>query len=372
MLFGRDKELEKLSEDDQAWLRQNKGLSARAKFITSAAAGADARVTYLYNKYKFDRETRLAAAWAAAAAAAPEAIIAALNNHGFDFSDTSSGDREGASSLFRAAASAQSFETWKTLYYINRSTHHGNLDEGDIISLLPANAPVEFLRFHLTEHPSSTAFSNILTQHGLVSAARLKFVLGLAHESGDIQSLLDHTLTTVTHQTDMVEILLSFKANPNASGALSLRRAIENRNSDAIRLLLPHIDFSMHGENLITELQSSGVTNKYIGWLKKKTAAATAEKRLQSMQEKYTVVDRHTLSETKRVNDTLTLTTLFNFSSGQQTTIARDGEHLAVTVTDFADISNVAYLDNMRARLAALGGDTDSATLHKNKLTPKP
>lgn len=360
-----------LSGEDQAWLKtaNGLGLDRLQKLRACVKANNPTRVAFLLNAYSFTQQQYYLVARQAVFENAPEALQTLLEkNKGFNFDEDSRGDRDAARKLFQAVPS-DAFPLWKVLCDANRTADYGQLDESDIIEFITPEMTHDFFRFHLDGADSwgTSVFRSFVMDIGLQSTEKLKFILAWSEKFREAQRVLDDALIPAAEAGDAekVKLLLEKKANPNYSSCASLLRAVERDRQEVAGLLLPHIDFEAHGENLLDEMRKKKLAPAKVAWLEKTVNSACAEARVKKNQENYTLVDADTLSETRQLPAGLKLTTLFNFKSCQQTVIVEktgEKESLAVTVKDFTEIGNEAFLEAMRLKLAELGGKAEAVT----------
>jgi hypothetical protein len=376
MLF-KPKGWEKLSAEDQAWMKGAKSLDKVQKLRACVQANRPTRVLFLLNTHSFSGQEYYRTARLAVLENAPEALQTLLDkNKGFNFADTSSGDREAAEKLFQVVP-ADAFPLWKILYDANQAAKYGQLSEKNIIENISSGMSHDFFRFHLDRaDPSQTyVFRIFIEETGLQSTEKLKFILNWAGKFPAAQSVLDNALASAAEAGDAEKatLLLEKKANPNYSGGVSLLRAVEKDRQEVIDLLLPHMELETCGENLIDEMRKKRINPSKIEGLEKIVDQACAAVRVKKNQENFMLVDADTLSETKQLPSGMRLTTLFNFKSRQQVLIvekAGEKESLAITVKDFNEIGDDAFLEAMRLKLAELGGKAESVTrLPKTKFT---
>ncbi|MCE9507412.1 MAG: ankyrin repeat domain-containing protein [Alphaproteobacteria bacterium] len=376
MLF-KPKGWEKLSAEDQAWMKGAKNLDKVQKLRACVKDNNPARVLFLLNAHSFSRQEYYRTARLAVLEHAPEALQALLDkNKGFNFADSGEGDKEAAGKLFQIVP-PDAFHLWKILHDANQAAEYGQLNERDIIENISPEMSHDFFRFHLdrADAASISTFRTFVGEIGLQSTEKLKFILNWAGKFPAAQKVLDSALAGAAEAGDeeKVKLLLEKKANPNYSGCVSLLHAVEKGHQEIIGLLLPHMQLETYGENLMDEMRKKRINPSKIEWLEKIVDQACAEVRVKKNQENFMLVDADTLSETKQLPSGLRLTTLFNFKSHQQTLIvekAGEKESLAVTVKDFNEIGDDAFLEAMRLKLVELGGKAESVTrLPKTKFT---
>jgi hypothetical protein len=374
-MFFKPKGWENLSEEDKAWMKQAKDLDKTKKLRACVLDNKPERILFLLGAYSFTRQEHYQAARLAVINQSAESLKAILDKiGGFNFASDTSGDQEGARRLFKCVT-PEAFMIWKILCVSNKKNSCGQLDEQEIIKMIPPKMSHDFLRFHLDETADSRIFESCIEALGLQSTENLKFILVWSEKFSNTQDALDGALVSVIKDGDAekAQILLEKKADPNYSGCLALRSAIEKDHQEIIDLLLPHIKLENHGENLLIELKKKNIAASKMEWLEKSVNEAVSAANARKISESYALVDANTLSETKQLTSGMKLTTLFNFKSGQQILIVeKTGEQnsLAVAVKGFDEIGDQVFLETMRRKFIDMGGKADGITrLPKTKFT---
>jgi hypothetical protein len=370
MAWFKPKGWEELSKEDRDWLKEAKGLSVPEQLKLCARFNKPDLVGFLlkaYRKKKMNWEDVYQAALTAVEKESVEALKIILSyNSNFAWVSGSDSDQAATIKLFQAVL-PDSISIWKILYTANTSAHWGKLGELDIIKTIKPEMSHDIFRFHLDRaHKSENVIFQAFIKVGLQSTEKLKFILGWT-EKFSAAIALDSALVSVIEAEDMekTKLLLEKNADPNYSGALALRTAIEKDNQEIIALLRPRMNHENYGESLIAELKKKITDASKLEWLEKDVKESVARKFVKKNQENYILVDADTLSETKQLPSGMTLTTLFNFKSSQQIFIVEktgEKQSLAVTEKDFSEIGNQDYLEAMRLKFVELGGKSETIT----------
>ncbi len=295
---------------------------------------------------------------------APDALEKLLTkNNGYYFFDSWSQNQELGKALWKAMEDAGSPDSlFLAAYASNGDNMWSCLEEKNFMT---KGAPLDVIRAVLEKDPSlfETGVNNI----GLLDTAKLKFVLTFTPKDGSAQQVLNAALISAAEKGDAgkVAVLLQYNADPDYAGGRALARAAEKGYDRTVGLLLPLVNLADHGKDIITQLELKGANPRIIATLdsatrdalKKnpcRTAAAETPAGTDSA-ENYARLDGHTLAEIQILPNNATLTTLFNFATGQQQIILTDAQNnaSAPVVVPFRDIDE-KLLAALREKFDAL------------------
>ncbi len=351
--------LEALSAEDQTWAKRVKRSSRSETLLECARKNQPARIKFLWKNFHFSPSHLIGAAEGAIDSQSPEALLAVVEHDGFDFFHRSSGNKETALRLFEKTKS--SLPCFKILWFKNSL-----ISSSQIANILSAeDTSPEVLNFFL-DKTLYEGFNALISQAAKDSAEKLRFILAWANRFPESQPHLSHVLALVAQSGDVEKalLLLNKAADPNHDCARSLFRAVEYHKKEMFDLLLPLVKLDLHGEDVIAKLKQRNSTSPLLPCLEEAVSQA-AKQKLLKQEENHVLIDRDTIAEVQKLPAGMTLTTLFNFKSGQQTVIVeKTGEKasLAVSVREFHDIGNDGLIESMRLKLIELGGTAESDT----------
>lgn len=367
-MFGKPKNIEGLPAEDQAWAHAIGRFGAWKDALQQAVQeNKPARVRYLIRKHGAGREMRYALALEAVNQGAAAALDEILAYRGFDFSDSSNGDVRRAKVLMQRALDDQNLDVWKALYRTNIAVNY-MVDSEHMVTMAGSRHWRPALAFHLDDANASQTgvFNTALATMVSGTADDLAFVLSwtakFAGHGGALNAALK--ISASAGDVDKINLLLDKGADPNDEAALALYHALEYGHRKAFDLLVARGGaLDTHGQDLVTRLRQQSPHSPLAEHLHQAVAAKRRDSEAAAAQsrlgQRYHLIAPDSFSETLHLPEGGRLTTVFNFSTRQQTTIAERGMAapvMAVTVRDFDDIADRAVLTQAEDRLISLGG----------------
>ncbi|MFN7114088.1 MAG: hypothetical protein ACK4PK_06980 [Alphaproteobacteria bacterium] len=370
-MFGKSRHIEVLPPEDQSWAQGIGGFGGWKKALADAVVeNKPLRVRYLMNKHQPNREMRFALAKHAVEAKAGAALAEVLAKKGFDFTDATHGDIAHLKVLLRQALKQKDVEVWRVLCERNARESHAKVDNDDLVRMVAKSGWHDGLAWNL-DHATAknTPVFNVameIMREGTVQD--LSFVLSWTAKFSGHGPALNAALKAVAEEgaVDKTTLLLDKGADPNSEAAAAMYQALAFGQRAVFDLLVERGGkLDVHGPDLLARLRQQNPQSTLMAHLESlvgdQLEAAEAKRAQSRLGARYHLAAPDTFSETLHLAEGRTLTTVFNFSTRQQTTIAervQDGAApvMAVHVRDFDDIADQAVIENAEHRLLQLGG----------------
>lgn len=371
-MFGKPQHIEGLPPEDQSWAQGIGGFGGwKAALREAVAENKPLRVRYLMKKHQPKREMRFDLAKAAVSAKAGAALAEVIAQRGFDFTDSTQGDIHRLKLLLKTAVAGRDLEVWKALCLQNATESHATVGDE-----LPARMTAEAgwrdgLGWQL-DHAGAkdTDVFNIALRHMRDhSAEDLAFVLSWTAKFTAHGAALNTALKRSAEEgaVDKLALLLDKGADPNDEAGAALYQAMAFSHRAAFDLLVERGGkLDVYGPDLLTRLRQQNPQSPLIAHVASLVGGKIEEAEVARAQsrlgQRYHLVTPDTFSETLHLPEGRSLTTVFNFSTRQQTTIAERvlredaAPVMAVTVRDFDDIADQAVIEQAAHRLVQLGG----------------
>lgn len=137
------------------------------------------------------------------------------------------------------------------------------------------------------------------------------------------------------------------------------------------------VDFSAHAEAALDNTPEDMPRGKVFAYLDslcdgRFARALAQEERLQLKTRRFSIVDRDTLLEKKKIPNQGTLTVMFNFATRQQIITNQNDKCMAMTITNFSDLNDIEVLRLAADRFVALKGNpalVEGVTMRLKKAT---
>lgn len=386
-MFGKPQHIDDLPPEDQAWAQGIGGFGGWKKALGDAVAeNKPLRVRYLMKEHQPKREMRFELAWRAVDTKAGAALAEVLAKKGFDFTDAF-GD---IARLLRHAVKQQDVEVWRVLCEGNARESHAKIDNDDVVRMAAKAGWYDGLAWNL-EHAAAkdTAVFNVAMQVMREGTAQdLSFVLSWTAKFSGHGPALNAALKVAAEEgaVDKTALLLDKGADPNHDAAAAVYQALAFSQRAVFDLLVERgVQLDVYGPDLLAWLRQQNPQSMLMTRLESlvndQLEAAEARRAQSRLGQRYHLAAPDTFSETLHLPEGRTLTTVFNFSTRQQTTIAervQEGDAaapvMAVSVRDFDDIADQAVIENAEYRLVQLGGAVPvvARQLQKAPCTLKP
>lgn len=292
------------------------------------------QVTELAPKLRLTRAKVLELSLLAVNSGASQSLKALLKPRGFDFGSNTDEDQAGARKLIAAATpSYYAVPLLTVLFEINKNTSYGSLAKKEFFN---KDTPFEFIQDQLENNPE--LFGDCVNA-SLNSVERLSEILSLQCNTPNRLSALNNALVEIAGIGDIeaAKLLLEHQANPNASNALSLRRAAERGQRDMVDLLLPDVKANLCSVLAEQLQQSDCVPQTIITSIEQRAghpaapAVVAAQQPQKANDDNFAVENEYTLSETVALHDGTTLMTVFNFNAENAVTIYKTGNTASIT-----------------------------------------
>ena len=282
-------------------------------------------------------------------------------------------DCKRARNLIKAAnASSDPVSLLSVLYDTNKKTGLGKLTDKDFLN---EDTPLEFIQSLLEKSPS--LFFHCVTNIGLHSMEKLKFILVLSAGIDGPQPTLDAVLAQVAASGDIeqAKILLEYKADPNHDSGQALFRASQDGHREMVDLLLPFVKLDLYGNYITTLLMQKSAPDDIVSSIKTATEnfvnkTVTETPPAPSFQDGFHRLNDDALAEVLTLPNGSTLITLFNFSSRQQDKFVTNE---AGIISPFPTVNFDAIAKDvtkaMRTKLDALNNEKTASRPAINKLS---
>jgi hypothetical protein len=363
-----------LSAEDQKWAKSIGRFGAWKKAVSAAVQENKAeRVKYIFQNNKLSRAMHRDLTQLAATHKAAEALEVLLLKKDFDFTDSSDGDRQHAVKLFDIALTAKDMATWQVMVLRNASTSaSGSLSDTWALKQAINHNWRDAISAELDRVSASDTdfFATAVEHHLQRSDEDLAFVLAWTQKFTKHGPVLDHALQecSKTGAEEKTRMLLDKGADPNTETGYALFQSLSRGHKDIFEMLVEAGGkLDVYGQDMLTRLRQEQPKSDLLPYLADKigtvVAAVVAEETQKNLKERYHLVTPDSFSETLRLPEGRTLTTIFNFATQQQTVIAERAPAnetaapaMAVTVRDFSDIADMSVIERAHERLVALGG----------------
>ncbi|MDP2204947.1 MAG: hypothetical protein Q8K65_01420 [Alphaproteobacteria bacterium] len=371
-MFGKPQHIEGLPPEDQSWAQGIGGFGGWKKALSEAVVENKAqRVRYLMKKHQPKREMRFQLASRAVDAKAGAALAEVLAQRGFDFADGTHGDIAGIHMLLKHALKQKDVEVWRVLCERNAREPHAKIDNDDVVRMAAKARWYDGLAWNLDHATAKNTEVFNVAMHMMRdgTAQDLSFVLSWTAKFSGHGPALNAALKTVAEEgaVDKLALLLDKGADPNHDVAAAMYQALAFGHRAVFDLLVERGGkLDVYGPDLLARLRQQNPQSTLMAHLESlvgdKLEAAEARRAQSRLGQRYHLTAPDTFSETLHLPEGRTLTTVFNFSTRQQTTIAErvQGEAatpvMAVHVRDFDDIADLAVIENAEHRLVQLGG----------------
>jgi hypothetical protein len=369
-MFGKSRDIEGLPPEDQEWAQRIGGFGGWKTALRDAVAeNKPLRVRYLMKKHQPKRAMRFDLAKYAVSAKAGAALGEVIAHKGFDFTDSTQDDIGCLKVLLESALEMRDLEVWKALCLQNAK-------EATVGDDLPVRMAAEagwrdglgWLLDHAGARDTD-AFKIALRHMREGSAEDLSFVLSWTAKFTGHGAALNAALKRAAEEgaVDKIALLLDKGADPNDEAGTALYQALAMGHRAVFDLLAERGGrLDIYGPDLLTRLRQQSPQSPLIGHLASlvsdSLAVAEAERARNRLGQRYHLTAPDTFSETLHLPEGRTLTTVFNFSTRQQITIAErpasevSASVMAVSVRDFDDIADQAMVERAAHRLSQLGG----------------
>jgi hypothetical protein len=341
------------------------------------------RVRYLMNKHEPKREMRFALSLHAVNAKAGAALAEVLAKKGFDFSDGTHGDIAHLKVLLKQALKHKDVEVWRVLCERNARESHAKVDNDDLVRMAAKAGWHDGLAWNLDHATAKNtlAFNVAMEIMREGTAQDLSFVLSWTAKFSGHGPALNAALRVAAEEgaVDKTALLLDKGADPNSEAAAAIYQALAFGQRAVFDLLVERGGkLDVYGPDLLARLRQQNPQSTLMTHLESlvgdQLEAAEAARAQSRLGQRYHLVAPDTFSETLHLPEGRTLTTVFNFSTRQQTTIAErvhEGEAvtpaMAVSVRDFDDIADQAVIEKAEHRLVQLGGELPIVTRQLQK-----
>lgn len=390
-MFGKKYDTHGLSENDKAWAAGIGRFGGWVKALKSAVAeDQPERVLFLLRHHKMSREQRLEMVDTAVQADAGTALAAVLKQRGFDFDDSSAGDKVYARAFFKAALQRRNIGVWKALTECNATEHSAKIGQDAVVRMAADVGWRDAIAYHLdrAEAKDVSTFNDVITKLTGKTADDLAFGLSWSAKFNGHGPALNNALRSVAEEgaVDKAILLLDKGADPNDEGGLAVYHALAFARREVFDLLVARgAQLDVHGADIITRLRQQNPNAPLTDYAAAQVHAAVSSSKdaeVQSrMGQRYHLVAPDSFSETLYLPEGRRLTTVFNFATRQQTVIAEKPEaegvsaSMAVSVRDFDAISDPVVIEHAAAQLVKLGGQMPEAyarTRAKPASLPRP
>jgi len=363
-----------LSAEDQHWAKNIGRFGAWKNAVRAAVQENKAeRVKYIFQNNKLSRTLHRDLTQLAATHKAAEALDVLLAKKDFDFTDSSEGDRQHAAKLFETALATKDLATWKVMVVRNAaSAASGSLSETWPLKQAMAQnwrdaISAELDRVSATDIDFfAVAVDRVLTRPD----DDLAFVLAWTKKFAKHGPVLDRGLRecSKTGAQAKTRMLLDKGADPNTETGYALFQSLSGGHKEIFEMLVDAGGkLDVYGQDILTRLRQEQPKSDMLPYLSDKigrvVAEVAAEEAQKNLHNRYHLITPDSFSETLRLPEGRTLTTVFNFATQQQTVIAERGQThesaapaMAVTVRDFSDIADMSVIERAQDRLVALGG----------------
>lgn len=384
MVFGKKYDTAHLSGEDKTWVENIRSMGGWANALKAAVEeNRGGRVEYLLGYHKISREDRTALVEAAIKAKASQPLAVLLAKRGFDFSDSSQGDREYTHKFFKQVLQTRDIESWKLLVqYNDQASGSGIAKEKPVMMAAKAGwrAAVGH-RLDRADSKDSAAFGLALEAMSTREPDDLAFVLSWTAKFHNHGPALNEALMAVAEKGSLQKaaLLLEKGADPNAEAGLPMYNALAFGHKAVFELLVEKGgDLKTYGRDIVTRLRQQNPGSPLLDMATTRVEEAISRYERDAIesrgQQRYHLVAADSFSETLHLPEGRRLTTIFNFSMRQQTVIAEtpaaEGypSSVGVAVRDFDDIKDPAVIEEAAAQLVKLGGtvpDTPARVLPK-------
>lgn len=371
-MFGKSRDIEGLPPEDQEWAQGIGGFGGwKAALREAVAENKPLRARYLMKKHQPARRMRFDLAKYAVSAKAGAALGEVIAHKGFDFTDSTQGDIGCLKVLLESALEMRDLEVWKALCLQNAKETHATVGD-DLPVRMAAEARWRDGLGWLLDHAGAKdtdAFKIALRHMREGSARDLSFVLSWTAKFTGHGAALNAALKRAAEEgaVDKLALLLDKGADPNDEAGAALYQAMAFSHSAAFDLLVERGGkLDVYGPDLLTRLRQQNPQSPLIAHVASRVGGkieeAEATRAQNLLNQRYHLVAPDTFSETLHLPEGRSLTTVFNFSTRQQTTIAERALRedaapvMAVHVRDFDDIADQAVIEQAAQRLVQLGG----------------
>lgn len=363
-----------LSAEDQKWAKSIGSFGAWKRAVREAVQENKAeRVKYIFQNNKLSRSMHRDLTLLAAEHKAADALDVLLVKKDFDFTDSSDGDRQHAAKLFEIALRAKDMATWKVMVVRNASSDaSGNLSETWPLKQAMNHNWRDAISAELDRVSASDTdfFATAVERHLQQSDEDLAFVLAWTQKFTKHGPVLDRGLRecSKTGAQEKTRMLLDKGGDPNTETGYALFQSLSRGHKEIFEMLVDAGGkLDVYGQDILTRLRQEQPKSEMLPYLSDKigvvVAEVTAREAQKNLNDRYHLVTPDSFSETLRLTEGRTLTTVFNFATQQQTVIAERvwaaenaAPAMAVTVRDFSDIADMSVIERAHERLVALGG----------------
>ncbi len=390
-MFGKKYDTNGLSDDDKAWAAGIGGFGGWSKALKSAVAeNKPVRVSFLLRHHKMSRQQRLEMVDTAVQSDAGAALAAVLKQRGFDFDDSSSGDKTYARAFFNAALQRRDIDVWKALCECNETENSAKVGVDTVVRMAADAGWRDAIAFHLDRADARdvSAFNNVIAKLTGKGADDLAFGLSWSAKFNGHGPALNAALRSAAEEgaVDKAVLLLDKGANPDDDGGMAVYHALAFGHRAVFDLLVARgARLDVYGTDIVTRLRQQNPNAVLIDYAAAQVEAALSSSKNAEAQsrigQRYHLAAPDCFSETLHLPEGRRLTTVFNFTTRQQTVIAEKPEaegipaSMAISVRDFDAISDPAVIDHAAAQLVKLGGQVPEAcarTRAKPASLPRP
>ena len=378
-MFGKKYDTLGLSDDDKAWAAHIGGFGGWVKALKTAVAEDRAeRVSFLLRHHKMSREQRIEMVDTAVQAGSGDALAAVLKQRGFDFDESSAGDKVYIRAFFKSALQRRYLNVWKALVQNNETESSANIPQDAVVRMVADSGWRDAIAFHLDRADAKdvSAFNVVMAKLTGKTADDLAFALAWSGKFNGHGPALNNALRSVAEEgaVDKAVLLLDKGADPNDEAGLAVYHALAFGRRDVFDLLVERgAQLDVHGPDIITRLRQQNPNaplNDYAAARVEAVVSSSKDAQAQSrIGDRYHLVAPDSFSETLHLPEGRRLTTVFNFATRQQTVIAEKPEaegtpaSMAITVRDFDAITDPSVIEYASAQLEKLGGHVPAASV---------